>query len=386
MNAARGLTRPISRPASLSRRALYGVLVAAAAISFGTHANLPDRKQRHAAPGTAFPDVAVSASAPLPRLLSQTGLYEPGSTTVIAVKNLEYTPQYALWSDGAKKRRWIQLPEGSAIDGARPDSWEFPPGTRFWKEFAFGERAETRFIERLADGTYRYASYVWDATLGDAVLAPEEGVPGVAAIADGVRHDIPSVTDCRACHEGRPTPVLGFNALQLSSDRDPLAPHAEAPPANAVDLVELVRRGLLKNFPATLVVHPPRIAARAPAARAAAGYLFGNCAHCHNADGPLAPVGLDFDQSVVDPNGAGHLEANVLGHPSRFIVPGATDSVRAAPGHPEQSAIYARMSSRFPAAQMPPLGTRLVDAEGTRVVAQWISASKSSQTRKETTK
>jgi len=33
--------------------------------------------------------------------------------------------------------------------------------------------------------------------------------------------------DCRACHEGRTTPVLGFSALQLSPDRDPNAPHAQ---------------------------------------------------------------------------------------------------------------------------------------------------------------
>ena len=366
MNAARGHSRPISGPASFARRVFWGVLLGATSVAVGTRAD--------------------PAPAPLPRLLSQTGLYEPGSTSVIAAKNLEYAPQYPLWSDGAKKRRWIRLPDGAAIDGARPDAWEFPPGTRFWKEFAFGERAETRFIERLADGTYRYASYVWDAALGDAVLAPEDGVRGVAEIASGVRHDIPAVADCRACHEGRRTPVLGFNALQLSPVRDSLAPHAEAPPANAVDLVELARRGLLKNFPPALVARPPRIVASTPVARAAAGYLFGNCAQCHNAEGPLASVGLDFDQSVLDPNGGARLEANVLGRPSRFVVPGAAESVRVSAGHPELSAIYVRMRSRFAATEMPPLGSKLVDPEGTRIVAQWISASTSSPSRKETTK
>jgi hypothetical protein len=201
-----------------------------------------------------------------------------------------------------------------------------------------------------------------------------------------VRHDVPSVEDCPSCHEGRRTPILGFNALELSPDRDPLAPHAEASPEGGVDLRALVRRGLLTNFPPELVKTPPRIVAPSSVARAAAGYLFGNCSGCHNGSGPLAPLGLDFDQSVLDPDGGRHLEARLLGRPSRFVVPGATEGVRVVAGHPERSALWFRMQSRSPVAQMPPLGTKLVDAEGTRLVEQWIIASASSKARKETSK
>ena len=56
--------------------------------------------------------------------------------------------------------------------------------------------------------------------------------PGIrempAPKAPGARYTIPAQDDCRACHEGAPVPVLGFSALQLSPDRDPLAPHAES--------------------------------------------------------------------------------------------------------------------------------------------------------------
>ena len=41
------------------------------------------------------------------------------------------------------------------------------------------------------------------------------------------RYDLPARTDCRACHEGNVSRVLGFSALQLSAARDPGAPHAE---------------------------------------------------------------------------------------------------------------------------------------------------------------
>ena len=68
-------------------------------------------------------------------------------------RNLAFSPQYPLWSDGAAKRRWISLPPGTAIDASRPDAWEFPRGTRLWKEFSLDRPVETRFIERLPDGS-----------------------------------------------------------------------------------------------------------------------------------------------------------------------------------------------------------------------------------------
>jgi len=317
--------------------------------------------------------MARSGAAPLPTRLSETGLYVAGSTTVIAPENAAFVPQYPLWSDGASKRRWIALPPGTQIDASSRDAWVFPIGTRFWKEFSFGERTETRYIERLADGSYRYATYVWDAQLGDALLAPEAGIRGARELASGVQHDIPSGSDCRSCHEGRRSPVLGFNALQLSPDRDPLAPHREELPPGALDLPELVRRELIVNLPAELLEHPPRIDAPSATARAAAGYLFGNCANCHNAEGPLAVVGLDFDQAVGAEGGHTRLATSVALRRSRFRLPGETASFRAVPAQPEHSSLWFRMQARDPQNQMPPLGTKQVDAAGLQLIAQWIS-------------
>lgn len=316
---------------------------------------------------------ATSIVMPLPNRLSQTGLYRAGSTSEIAPDHLPYTPQYPLWSDAASKRRWIWLPPGTQIDASDPDHWQFPIGTRFWKEFSFGERTETRYLERLPDGSYRYASYVWDDALADALLAPSDGVLGARDIGEGVSHDIPSDADCRACHEGRRSPVLGFNALQLSPERDPLAPHREQPAAGALDLYELVRRGLLRNLPAALQQRAPRIDAPSATARAAAGYLFGNCASCHNAEGPLSELGLDFDQSVLGRDGYARLCAS-LDRSSRFRLPGVADSRRAVARHPEQSALWFRMQSRNVAARMPPLGSKRVDRDGTRLIERWLAS------------
>ena len=56
---------------------------------------------------------------------------------------------------------------------------------------------------------------------------PTKESAGAVELAAGRRHDIPGASDCRACHGAdRPGP-LGFNALQLSTDRDPNAIHGE---------------------------------------------------------------------------------------------------------------------------------------------------------------
>jgi hypothetical protein len=315
-------------------------------------------------------DAETAHPAPLPPRLSETGLYVKGSSTQIDPQNLPFSPQYPLWSDGAHKRRWIYLPPGATIDAARPDAWEFPPGTRLWKEFSLDRRVETRFIERLPDGDWRFAAYVWNEDGTDAALAPSEGMTRAIRGAPNGSYVIPGELDCRACHEGAAVPVLGFSALQLSSDRDPLAPHAEA--GAHIDLRSLVARGLVKNLPSALLSSAPRIAANSPAERAALGYLHGNCAHCHNDNGAGAPVDLTLWQRVT--SGAERVLRSMIDARSRFRGHGlSADAPIVAPGSPDASVLIARVRSRNPQTQMPPLGTQLPDAEALVLLERWIA-------------
>jgi mono/diheme cytochrome c family protein len=306
----------------------------------------------------------------LPPTLSATGLYDDVATRRLAADVRPFTPQYPLWTDGAQKRRWIRLPPGTRIDATNPDRWVFPIGTRLWKEFAFDRPVETRLIERVADGSWRFATYVWDADGRDATLAPVTGVRGAHEIAPGVRHDVPGRLDCLACHGDRPSPVLGFSALQLSPDRDPLAPHAETPAPGSMDLASLRREGLIDEGPGATAA--PRIAARTPRERAALGYLHGNCASCHRADGPLAELHLDFEALVAAGGRSRALEAE--GRPARMRLPGASGTAveRLAPGRPAASLVYRRAASRQAVTQMPPLGTNLPDADALELLAAWI--------------
>jgi len=320
-----------------------------------------------------------AAAAPLPRTapatLAETGLYADFAAKTVAWEVWPYDPQYPLWTDGALKRRWISLPPGTWIDASDADDWIFPEGTRLWKEFSLGgRRVETRYLEKLAGGAWLRASYAWSEDESEASLAPERGLHGAAHGPDGTPYDIPARADCATCH-ARGDGVLGFGALQLSSDRDPLAPHATVPAPVAQDLATFVERGLVRGLPTRFLMRPPRIEARTPRERAALGYLHGQCGSCHWGGGLLAGLGLELDARIgSDPTGSRAL-ASLVGRESRFRPSGAPESCtqRVEPGAPERSSLVDRMKSRDPLAQMPPVGTRVADREALSLLEAWIA-------------
>lgn len=315
-----------------------------------------------------FPD-------PLRERLTETGLFEPGSVDAIRPDNRSFTPQYPLWSDGANKRRWISLPAGQAIDASRAAAWDFPRGTKIWKEFSVeGRRIETRMIERLHDGKWRFAAYAWNDEQSDATLVPAAKARKVS-LPDGRRYTIPSEADCRACHEGAAAPVLGFSALQLSMDRDPLAPHAEPVRANDLDLNELIAKDLLAGLPHELSEAPPRIAAPTPAGRAVLGYLHANCGQCHvdpKLSGSAVPVELQLALDPSDGSAGSRTIRTLLESESRYRFAGAADTRLVVPGNSQSGTLLARMRSRDPRIQMPPLGSAIPDLEAITLIEYWI--------------
>jgi hypothetical protein len=323
--------------------------------------------------GLVLCTTGLASASPLPQHLVETGLYADRTLTTPARGLLAYTPQYPLWSDGASKRRWIRLPPGTSIDAHDADAWVFPVGTRVWKEFSRGRRRETRLIVRTRSG-WVYGTYRWTDDGSDALLVAAAGAVDPDPDWRGGSYVFPSEEDCRSCHEGRPTPILGFSALQLSAARDPGAVHGEQPDPGMVDIGILMNRHLIHGLPTSWRARPPRIEPSTEDERAALGYLHGNCGQCHNARGPLASLGLDLWLDPARPgNDIRRVIRSLLG-PSHFHIPGEADpqSRRLTPGAPEQSAILVRMRTREPTEQMPPVATQVVDAEAARRIEQWI--------------
>ena len=325
----------------------------------------------------------TGAPAPVaPRLLSQTGLYADVAALKIDARNRTFSPQYPLWSDGATKRRWVRLPAGSQINVADLDKWELPVGTKFWKEFSInGRKVETRFLWQTRKNHWVFASYAWNDAQTDAVLASSDGLATIAEVETGKRHSIPSVSECRACHDSKRTEILGFNALQLSTDRDPNALHADALTSGMITLKTLNDEHLMAPPRPELVTNPPRIAAASPATRTALGYLSANCGNCHNRDSSIASLGLDLKHPVTpqrrdassESPGCTPALATTVGQRGHWVVPDAQEASRIInPGHPESSALIRRLKSRRPISQMPPIGTVVVDRQAVDLLTSWV--------------
>jgi hypothetical protein len=213
---------------------------------------------------------------------------------------------------------------------------------------------------------------VWNAEQTEAFLAPHEGVRGVADVSPGKRHNIPSVSDCTACHgTTRPGP-LGFNALQLSPDRDPNAIHGEPLGPEMLTLATLITQGRLKNASSELS-HPPRVATTNPRTRTVLGYLVANCGGCHNGRGEIAALGpvLRYEDLMRD---ADAVADALVGQRTKWQVPGRVEGSVLIDTHvPDQSALLARLRSRSPSSQMPPLGTVIRDGDAVQTVTEWIT-------------
>ena len=291
----------------------------------------------------------------LPARLSETGLFRVGGTDTLGPRVRAYAPSYALWSDGATKRRWLSLPEGSRIDTSDLDDWVFPVGTRFWKEFSLhGRRIETRLLVKVGpkEADWAGAAYVWDADQRDARLAPEGRQDS-----DGSGYDVPSAAECAGCHGGRRSHVLGFSALQLAAPNLPLS------------LSALAREELLTRAPAQL----PRLPGD-ERAQAALGYLHANCGHCHNSARPArgdGPRCYDPERSIDFWLASATSDASDDAWPAalrttvpRYVIPGA----------PEDSRLLRLVARRGLHLHMPPLGSRRVDPEGVRVLTEWIAS------------
>jgi mono/diheme cytochrome c family protein len=311
----------------------------------------------------------------LPQHLTETGLYAAEDRAGVASGVRQFLPQYPLWSDGLTKRRYVFLPKGTSIDATSELAWDFPVGTKFWKEFSLnGRRIETRMSWKSSPTRWQMGSYVWNDEGTDAVLAPPDGVSSVVEIAPGRRHSIPSRSDCSACHGSQRMGPLGFNALQLSNDRDPNAIHGEALPPGMLTLADLINEGVLSPAPSGFIAKPPRIRTSNPATRSVLGYLATNCMMCHNGGGDGTPLGpsLAMREMLEDADSAAR---SLLDRPSAWQVPGALDghSVVVQPGSPDLSALFVRLRSRAPSSQMPPLGTVLRDQQAVDTIGRWIS-------------
>jgi len=290
-----------------------------------------------------------------PNTLADTGLYVDSAQQTLASDVEAYEPAFEFWSDGAEKKRYIALPAGTQIDTSDMDAWQFPVGTKVWKEFTRdGVRVETRFLHKRADRWFKL-TYVWNAQQTEAT-AVEDGVQN----ANGTQHDIPNTSDCGSCHDGSADTLLGVSAIQLSHDKPGL------------NLAQLRDSGRLTHPPSGNFVLPGD-----DVARAALSALHVNCGTCHNPRG----AGLDRAKDLnllLTVSALGSVEDTTIYQTtvwkavqSKALPNDVTALI--VPGDPDRSGLWLRQSApRSDELTMPPLASELPDEATTAALRAWI--------------
>ncbi len=159
---------------------------------------------------------------PLPKLLSQTGIFSDVTDLVPEEYLLPYDVNVPFWSDGAGKQRWVYVPPGELIHFSPQGEWSFPPGTVFVKNFELStdemhpgikRRLETRLLVCDGAGSVYGLTYKWrpdnsDADLLETNLTEDITIKTVTGIRTQSWY-YPSREDCLTCHTENANYVLG---------------------------------------------------------------------------------------------------------------------------------------------------------------------------------
>jgi uncharacterized repeat protein (TIGR03806 family) len=318
--------------------------------------------------------------AGLPPRLSQTGLFATLSDLTPSAGLVPYTVNSPLWSDGAKKLRWVALSGGERIGFVKTGEWSFPRGTIFIKHFELAidetqptvvRRLETRLLVVDGSGGGYGATYRWTKDETDAALLGSDGATEEITIktASGSRSQVwsyPSRDDCLKCHTINAGFVLGPKARQLNGEY-------RYPSTGITDnqLRTWGYLGMLKPAPVeSQIAGLDRLIPigdhSAPLQDRVRSYLDANCQHCHR---PGANIPAAFDARFDTPLA----RQNLLEAPTVSDTLGIIRPRLVAGNDVARSLLYQRMVQveRF---KMPPLARNQVDEEAARLLKAWIES------------
>ena len=314
---------------------------------------------------------ASASSAAMPATLSATGLFSDLAALTPAPGLIDYELNSPFWSDGARKQRWLVLPEGQSVGFASDGAWTFPAGTITVKHFELArvgggtQRVETRVMVNRPEGwvgyTYRWRGDQSDADLltSGASAAFDTTNPATGAAAR-VNWTFPSQAQCMNCHTEATGRVLGLNTLQVNRGHSYQSTGIADNQLRTLNHIGVFGQdiGSATQYGA---LPDPADAAATIESRAKA-YLESNCSNCHRPGGPT-PTNMDlrFGTAVAG--------MNIVGVAAQ--APTVSGAVRVAPGNHAASDLWRRASSSS-ATRMPPLGVSLVDEAAVKTLADWI--------------
>lgn len=334
--------------------------------------------------------------APMPALLSQTGVFINTASRTPHPGLVPYELNSPLWSDGSAKQRWIGIPfDGTVGSPGSPkigfsetDFWTFPNGTVIVKNFDLlvndqtntVRRLETRILIRYSDNgvqKIRGASYRWRTDNLDAdIVNPADGLDVTEDIAVSRANWpaqqtwlYPRPDQCLRCHNDNAGLVLGIKTAQLNRDHSYLQP--SGPDRIDSQLRTFNHLGMLDppipdapSYPqfAKMVAIEDTTATLENRARS---YIAANCSHCHRPGGQGPTYDMRYDTPILETNiisnglsgGLIRDDGDDNNHDSRLYI---RDSIR----------VFGAPYFRDP---MPPLARNVPDQRVLDVYDQWVN-------------
>ncbi len=291
---------------------------------------------------------------------------------------LPYALNAPLFSDYAKKQRFIRLPEGAKVNYREDQVLDFPEGTQIIKTFYYHNDArkptkgktimETRVLIKEA-GEWTALPYIWNEEQTDAKLSVIGGKREIEWRDENgkkqkINYSVPNKNQCKGCHGyDKKVRPIGPSARQLNGNFD-----YEMGTENQLDHWRTM--GIVEKLP--IKEKLPQLAdynnteAHSLNDRARA-YLDANCAYCHNPHGAANTSGMFLHSSETDPAALGINKAPIAaGRGSGGKKYGI------APGEPNESILLHRMNSTDPGVRMPEIGRQLLHKEGIALIEEWI--------------
>ena len=313
-----------------------------------------------------------------PKLLSQTGLFESTLNHKVVSSAIGYDVMAPAWNNGANAERFFLLPPGQKAIVTEEGGWEFPrDGVVFQtltlpigtKSTTNSLRIETRvFIKR--DKHWSAYSYLWNGDQSDAYLVEKDGVTVdlVDHFGDRIQSEsivnwqVPSRTQCFACHTVHQNTLLGLNTLQIGS--------CSEVPDRLHPMERWQKEGLTVNYGKShkeltaKLVNPYDTSSNIQ--DRFRSYVHVNCGSCHvSVGGGNSKIRLSFSTPLES---TGLIDA--LPEHSDF---GIHNARLVSPGSPEQSVLFHRMRSDG-VGKMPPMGRKDIDKRALELFEQWIQS------------
>jgi uncharacterized repeat protein (TIGR03806 family) len=286
---------------------------------------------------------------------------------------IPYEPITPLFTDYAKKKRFVWMPNGvKAAYVADGNVLDFPIGTVLIKTFYYNnvqpenttKIIETRLMIRKGSG-WEFVNYIWNEDQTEATLdlsgsfVDIEWLEGTQLKSTNYR--IPSENECLTCHKlsSVATP-LGVKPQHLNKDYA----YADGLMNQLDKFVEMSY--LNDDVPSSINTVVDWEDTSQTMDLRVRSYLDINCAHCHTTGGHCSyrPMRLAFEDTV-DP-----INLGVCVSPDENIDPALVSIIF--PGRPERSVLPFRMNSENESIRMPLIGRSIVHEESIALITQWI--------------